>query len=95
MVKYRYLIIKSEEPAACYIQILEMYQLTGFISLIYRPKFVAIYDDVLVVGVPREVLRTVRAIVALLNGCRTVKVAGTSKRAKAIAASIRKAQRSI
>jgi len=34
-------------------------------------------------------VRAVRAVVALLDGCRTVKVAGTAKRAKAVAASIR------
>ncbi|ACB39703.1 hypothetical protein [Pyrobaculum neutrophilum] len=90
MVKYRYLLVRSGDPVSCYLQLLERYQLVGFTALIHKPRLVAIYDDVLVVGVPREALRAVRAIVALLYGCRTVKTAGTERRAKAVAASIRR-----
>ncbi|AAL63761.1 hypothetical protein PAE1829 [Pyrobaculum aerophilum str. IM2] len=75
----------------CYAEILERYQLIGFQALTRPPRLIAIYDDVVVLGVPRDAVRKARAIVALLNGCYTVKVAGTSKRAKAVAASIRKA----
>lgn len=89
MTKYRYLLVRAEDPAACHAQLLERYMLAGFLSLVHAPRLVAIYDDVLVVGVPREAVRAVRAVVASLDGCRTVKVAGTAKRAKAVAASIR------
>lgn len=90
MAKYRYLLIRSADPALCYAQILEMYQLTGFASLLHPPQLVAIYNDILAVGVPRSKIRAVRAIVALLDGCRTVKVVGTCSRARAVAASIRR-----
>jgi hypothetical protein len=89
MTKYRYLLIRTEDPADCFAKLLERYMLTGFLSLIHPPRLVAIYDDVLVVGVPREALRAARAVVALLESCRTVKVRGTAKKAKATAASIR------
>jgi hypothetical protein len=89
MTKYRYLLIRAEDPADCFAKFLERYMLTGFLSLIHPPRLVAIYDDVLVVGVPREALRAARAVVALLESCRTVKVRGTAKKAKATAASIR------
>ncbi|GEM_PF-825636 len=89
MTKYRYLLVRAEDPAVCYVQLLERYMLTGFLSLVHAPRLVAIYDDMLVVGVPREAVRAVRAVLALLDGCRTVKVVGTAKRAKAVAASIR------
>jgi hypothetical protein len=94
MTKYRYLLVRAEDPIGCYIQLLERYMLAGFLSLIYPPRLVAIYDDVLIVGVPRDAARAVRAVVALLNGCRTVKVVGTARRAKAVAASIRNKFRS-
>ncbi|MEM0465050.1 MAG: hypothetical protein QXS00_09900 [Pyrobaculum sp.] len=90
MVKWRYLIIRSEDPALCYVRFLERYQLAGFASLVYTPRLVAIFDNVLVLGVPRELVRKARAIVALLDGCYTARVAGTMRRAKAVAASIRK-----
>ncbi|MEM1598446.1 MAG: hypothetical protein QXP31_05040 [Pyrobaculum sp.] len=87
---YRYLIIRAADPVDCYLQLLEKYQLVGLVSLLQPPRLVGIYDDVLALGVPRAVVRRVRAVVALLDGCRTVKVVGTSKRARAVAASIRK-----
>jgi hypothetical protein len=90
MAKYRYLLIRGADPALCYAQILEMYQLTGLASLLHPPRLVAIYDDILAVGVPRGKIRAVRAIVTLLDGCRTIKVVGTSSRAKAVAASMRR-----
>lgn len=87
-MKYRYLIVRGDPPS-CYLQILEFYPLAGFISLTHLPRLVAIYDDILALGVPREAVRAVRAVVALLDNCRTVKIVGTSKRARAVAASIR------
>ncbi|MEM0370271.1 MAG: hypothetical protein QXK71_01900 [Pyrobaculum sp.] len=86
----RYLVIRAVDPVSCYIKFLEKYILVGISSLINPPKFVAIYDDVLIIGVTKEVVKTARAVVALLDGCRVVKILGTSKRAKAVAASIRK-----
>jgi len=93
MSKRRYLIIRAADPPSCYAELLEYYLVVGFVALIEPPQLVAIYDDVLVVGVPRDVARRVRALVALLEGCRTVRVAGTSKKAKAVAASMRRAKR--
>lgn len=90
MAKWRYLVIRTVDPVDCYLKFLGGYQLLGFISLVYPPRLVAIYDDVLAIGVPREAARGARALVALLEGCRTVKVVGTSKRARAVAASIRR-----
>lgn len=90
MKKFRYLLIRSLDPARCYVEFLNRYMLVGFLSLVKQPRLVAIYDDVLVVGIPREAVRRARAVVALIEGCRTVKVAGTAKRAKAVAASIRR-----
>ena len=52
MTKYRYLLIRAEDPADCFAKFLERYMLTGFLSLIHPPRLVAIYDDVLIVGVP-------------------------------------------
>ncbi len=88
-MKYRYLIIRSQNPPDCYLQMLQWYMLAGLRAMVHTPRFVAIYDDVLVVGVARDVVRVARAVVALMENCRTVKVAGTAKRAKSIAASIR------
>ncbi|MFN7106219.1 MAG: hypothetical protein ACK4M3_06530 [Pyrobaculum sp.] len=85
MVKYRYLIVRGDPPS-CYLQILELYPLAGFISLTHLPRLVAIYGDILALGVPREAVRTVRAVVALLDNCRTIKIVGTSKKARAVAA---------
>jgi len=93
MSKRRYLIIRATDPPSCYVELLEYYLVVGFIALVEPLQLVAIYNDVLVVGVPRDVARRVRALVALLEGCRTVRVAGTSKKAKAVAASMRKAKR--
>ena len=93
MSKRRYLIIRAVDPPSCYAALLEYYLAVGFAALIEPLQLVAIYDDVLVVGVPRDVARRVRALVALLEGCRTVRVAGTSKKAKAVAASMRRAKR--
>jgi len=93
MSKRRYLIIRAADPPSCYAELLEYYLVVGFAALIEPLQLVAIYDDVLVVGVPRDALRRVRALVALLEGCRTVRVAGTSKKAKAVAASMRRAKR--
>jgi hypothetical protein len=89
MTKWRYLVIRSADPAACYVELLELYPLVGFVSLIHPPRLIAMYDDMLVVGVPRDVARKVRAVIALLDGCYTVKAVGTSRRARAVAASIR------
>ncbi|AET31593.1 hypothetical protein [Pyrobaculum ferrireducens] len=95
MTKWRYLVIRSLDPASCYVELLELYPLVGFASLIHPPRLVAMYDDVLVIGVPRDVARRVRAAVALLDGCYTVKVVGTSRRARAVAASIRNLTRAV
>lgn len=89
MAKFRYLLVRSLRPVECYVEFLNRYMLIGFLSLVKSPTLIAIYDDVLVVGVPREAVRSARAVVALLEGCRTVRVVGTVKRAKAVAASIR------
>jgi len=86
----RYLIIRALDPLDCFLRFLEEYKMVGFASLYEKPVLVGIYDDVLVVGIPRDLLRKARAIISLADNCHTVKVSGTSNKAKRIALSIRR-----
>ncbi len=87
----RYLLIRADDPIACINDINELF--IAVLGIKYKTlKFnvVGIYDDVIVIGVPRELVGRARALIALMDGCRTVKVRGTIKSARRTAASIRR-----
>ncbi|MEZ0248607.1 MAG: hypothetical protein ABWJ97_04990 [Thermoproteus sp.] len=87
----RYLLIRSEDPLDCLERIkLYMIAVLGLKFQAVRLEVVGIYDDILIIGIPRELVRRTRGLVALLDGCRTIKVRGTVKSARRTAASIRR-----
>lgn len=88
--KKRYLLIRSKDPASCLEKLLELYLAAGIRALYTSLDVIGIYDDVVVIGVLRELAPKARAAVAVSNECHTVKVKGTVKAARRTAMSIRR-----
>lgn len=89
--KRRYLLIRSKDPASCLERLLELYPAAAGIRALYTSlDVIGIYDDIVVIGVLRELVPKARAIVAASNECHTVKVKGTVKAARRTAMSIRR-----
>lgn len=87
----RYLLIRAEDVMACLENMNNLFiAVLGVKYKLLKFDIVGIYDDVIVIGVPRELARRARALIALIDGCRTVKVRGTIKSARRTAASIRR-----
>ncbi|CCC81591.1 hypothetical protein [Thermoproteus tenax] len=92
--KFRYLLIRAEDVERCLEELnLGYIAVLGLMYRLYYFDLIGIYDDIIVVRVPRALVRRSRALIALLEGCRTVKVRGTLKSARKTAMSIRRAQR--
>ncbi|KUO84815.1 MAG: hypothetical protein AT715_09285 [Thermoproteus sp. JCHS_4] len=88
---YRYLVIRAEDPLECLERInLYFVAVAGLRFKAIEFNIVGIYDDIIALGVPRDLVGKARALVALLDGCRTVKVRGTVKSARRTAMSIRR-----
>ncbi len=87
----RYLLVRAEDVMACLENMNNLFiAVLGVKYKLLKFDIVGIYDDVIVIGVPRELARRARALIALIDGCRTVKVRGTIKSARRTAASIRR-----
>lgn len=89
----RYLIIRARDPLRCLEGFAELYLAPLGLHAFYLPlNIVGIYDDVLIIGVPRRLVPRARALVALLDDCHTIKVKGTMKAARRTAMSMRRAR---
>ncbi|MGC9117943.1 MAG: hypothetical protein ACP5I3_03010 [Thermoproteus sp.] len=87
----RYLLIRAEDPSSCLEALGDYFMaVVGLKFRLVKFNVVGIYDDVIVLGVPRNLVGKARALVALLDGCRTVRVKGTVKSARRTAMSIRR-----
>lgn len=88
---YRYLIIRADDALTCLNDLSELFiAVFGMKYKVLKFDVVGVYDDVVVIGVPRGLVQRARALVALMEGCRTVKVRGTVKSARRTATSIRR-----
>lgn len=87
----RYLLVRAEDVMTCLENMNNLFiAVLGVKYKLLKFDIVGIYDDMIVIGVPRELVRRARALIALIDGCRTVKVRGTIKSARRTAASIRR-----
>ncbi len=84
-------MIRAEDPLECLERInLYFVAVAGLRFKAIEFNIVGIYDDIIALGVSRDLVGKARALVALLDGCRTVKVRGTVKSARRTAMSIRR-----
>jgi len=84
-------VIRAEDPLECLERInLYFVAVAGLRFKAIEFNIVGIYDDIIALGVSRDLVGKARALVALLDGCRTVKVRGTVKSARRTAMSIRR-----
>ncbi|MFB6491525.1 MAG: hypothetical protein TU35_009915 [Thermoproteus sp. AZ2] len=89
----RYLVIRARDPLKCLEDVASLYLAPLGLHALYLPlNVVGVYDDVLIIGVPRRLVPKARALIALLNDCHTVKVRGTIKAARRTAMSMRRAR---
>lgn len=84
-------MIRAEDPLECLERInLYFVAVAGLRFKAIEFNIVGIYDDIIALGVSRDLVGKARALVALMDGCRTVKVRGTVKSARRTAMSIRR-----
>ncbi len=81
------------DPAEVWTRLLDNYRsFVGYLASVRPPpRLMGIYGDIIVVGVPGDLVDHFRALVFVLGAAYTVRTTGTLRRAVRVALSSRKA----